>query len=53
MRPGADDQRPLALDQRVERGERAAGVQDRLLLVQEQLREPPQRIAAQREPGAE
>ena len=48
-----DRERPLAVDQRVERRERPQGMEDRLLLVQVELREPPERIPAQREAAAE
>ncbi len=41
--------RALTFDQRVERRDRSCEVQDGLLLVQVELREPPQRIAAKRE----
>jgi hypothetical protein len=53
MRFRANHLRPLVLDERVECGDRAAGVEHRLLLVQEQLGEPPQRVAAQGEARAE
>ena len=55
MRPRDDGRplRPLALDQRVERSDGPKHVEDRLLLVQVQLGEPPQRVAAEGEAAAE